>query len=154
MKVTLDASVWLAALSAGEQEHGRCAALVASLVDRKVPLHQPGLFVIEVCATIARRTRSRALAMAAGEATLASPYLTLYPLDHGLAAAAAEVAATCALRGADAVYVATARQAGAILLTLDAEVRERAGAITAVRMPVEWVAVMTPSGAGPNVANR
>lgn len=142
MRVTLDASVWLASLSAGEREHPRCAALVESLVDRRVPLHQPGLFVIEVCATIARRTRDRALAMAAGEATLALPYLTLYPLDHGLAAEAAEVAAACALRGADAVYVATARQAGTTLLTLDVEVRERAGGIVSVRTPSEWADAM------------
>ena len=143
MSVTLDASVWLAAISTGEREHARCAALVESLVQRRVPLHQPGLFVIEVCATIARRTRNRALAMAAGEATLAAPYLTLYPLDHALAAEAAAVAATCALRGADAVYVATARHAGAMLLTLDAEVRDRAEALVTIRTPEEWSEMMT-----------
>ena len=143
MSVTLDASVWLAAISTGEREHARCAALVESLVQRRVPLHQPGLFVIEVCATIARRTRNRALAMAAGEATLAAPYLTLYPLDHALAAEAAAVAATCALRGADAVYVATARHAGATLLTLDAEVRDRAKALVTIRTPEEWSEMMT-----------
>lgn len=138
MSVTLDASVWLAAISSGEQQHARCAALVESLVERRVPLHQPGLFMIEVCATIARRTQDSALAMAAGEAALAVPYLTLYPLDQALAAEAAQVAAACALRGADAVYVATARHAGATLLTLDAEVRERARGVVAVRTPDEW----------------
>ena len=71
--VTVDASVWLAAISSGERDHAPCAALIESLVEQRVPLLQPGLFVIEVCATIARRTRSRSLAMAAGEATLASP---------------------------------------------------------------------------------
>lgn len=143
LSVTLDASVWLAAISAGEREHARCSALVESLVEQRVPLQQPGLFVIEVCATIARRTRSRGLALAAGEATLASPYLTLYPLDHALASEAADVAATCALRGADAVYVATARHAGATLLTLDAEVRARASGVVAVQTPDEWAAGMT-----------
>lgn len=138
MSVTLDASVWLAAISSGEREHARCAALVESLISSRTPLHQPGLFVIEVCATIARRSRDRSLAMAAGEATVASPFMTLYPLDHALASEAAEVAATCALRGTDAVYVATARHAGATLLTLDAEVRDRAAGVIAVRTPVEW----------------
>lgn len=142
MRVTLDASVWLAAISTGEREHARCSALIESLIEQRVPLQQPGLFVIEVCATIARRTRNRMLALAAGEATLASPYLTLYPLDHALASEAADIAATCALRGADAVYVATARHAGATLLTLDAEVRERASGVVAVQTPHEWAAGM------------
>lgn len=143
MSVTLDASVWIAAISEGEREHKRCASLVGSLVQRGVALHQPGLFVIEVCATIARRTRDRALAMAAGEATLAAPNLTLYPLDHSLAAEASDVAASCALRGADAVYVATARHAGTTLITLDAEVRDRAGAVVRVRTPDDWLGSAT-----------
>lgn len=142
-RVTLDASVWLAAISTGEREHARCSALIESLVEQRVPLQQPGLFVIEVCATIARRTRNRTLARAAGDATLASPYLTLYLLDHALASEAADIAATCALRGADAVYVATARHAGAMLLTLDAEVRERASSVVAVHTPDEWAAGLT-----------
>ncbi len=95
--------------------------------------------MIEVCATIARRTRDRSLAMAVGESTVAPPYLTLVPLDHALAAEAAEIAASCALRGADAVYVATARRGSATLLTLDAEVRERACGVIAVRTPAEWL---------------
>ncbi len=140
MSVTLDASVWLSAISSGERDHAQCAALVTSLVEHEVPLHQPGLFVIEVCATIARRTRNRALAMAARDATLASPFLVLYPLDHSLAAEAAEIAASCVLRSADAVYVATARHARATLLTLDAELRERAAGVVAVRTPIEWFA--------------
>lgn len=146
MTVTLDASVWLAAMSAGEREHARCAALVESLVARGATLHQPGLFVIEVCAAVARRTRDRALALAAGEATLTTPGLTLHALDHDLAAGAAEVAATCALRGADAVYVATARHAGATLLTLDAEVRERAAGVATVLAPAEWTTSPLLSG--------
>ena len=140
MSVTLDASVWLSAISSGERDHAQCAALVASLVEQQVPMHQPGLFVIEVCATIALRTRNRALAMAAGDATLASPFLVLYPLDHSLAAEAAEIAASCALRGGDAVYAATARHASSTLLTLDAELRERAAGVVAVRTPIEWLA--------------
>lgn len=138
MRVTLDASVWLAAISAREPAHQQCASLVETLITQRVLLHQPGLFVIEVCATIARRTRDRARAMAAGEATLATPNLTLHALDHTLAADAAELAASCALRGADAVYVATARQADAMLLTLDLEVRERASRFIEVPSPEHW----------------
>ena len=142
MRVTLDASVWLSALSSTEQEHKRCATLIQSLVTQRIPLHQPGLFVVEVCATIARRTRDKALALQAGRVALASPYLVMYELDHRLAAAASEIAATYALRGADAVYVATAVKANSVLLTLDREVRERSDAAVTVRMPSEWKAMI------------
>jgi predicted nucleic acid-binding protein len=138
VSVTLDASVWLAALTASEREHARCSALIASLLAEQVQLHQPGLFVVEVCATIARRTRNREQALAAANVVLTTPGLVPYPLDHVLAAEASEVAATCALRGADAVYVATARRAGTTLLTLDREIRERAAGVVTVRTPVEW----------------
>ncbi len=142
MKVTLDASVWLAALSPAERDHAECASLVSSLLERGVELHQPGLFVIEVCATIARRTRNRALATEAGRATLEVPGLVVHALDHELAAEAANIAAACALRGADAVYVATARRMNATLVTLDRELRERAASVAAVRTPGEWFGEM------------
>lgn len=142
--VTIDASVWLAAMSAQEKEHKRCATLVETLIEHGVALHQPGLFIIEVCATIARRTRDRSLALAAGEATLATPHLTLYALDHELAAESADIAATCALRGADAVYVALARYAGSTLITLDREVHQRASDVAVVRSPFEWLQNAAP----------
>ncbi len=139
MKVTLDASVWLSALSPTERDHVECMSLVSSLIERGIALHQPGLFVIEVCATVARRTRNRALATEAGRATLGVPGLVVHALDHELAAEAAEIAAACALCGADAVYVATARRMDATLLTLDRELRERAEPMAAVRTPGEWI---------------
>ncbi len=143
MKVTLDATVWLAALSPAERDHAKCESLVSSLIERGVRLHQPGLFVIEVCATVARRTGNRVLAIEAGRATLGVPGLVVHALDHDLAAEAAEIAAACALRGADAVYVATARRTDATLLTLDRELRERAAPMAAVRTPGEWMREMT-----------
>jgi len=142
LKVTLDASVWLAALSPSERDHATCASLVSSLIEHGAALHQPGLFVIEVCAMVARRTRNRALATEAGRATLEVPGLVVHALDHELAAEAAEIAAACALRGADAVYVATARRMDATLLTLDLLLRERAEPMAAVRTPGEWRSAM------------
>jgi predicted nucleic acid-binding protein len=139
VSLTLDASVWLAAMSPAEREHEQCAELVACIKRDSIALHQPGLFVIEVCATIARRTRNRTLALAAGDAAIALPRLTLHPLDLMLTVSAADAAATCALRGADAVYVATARHAGTTLLTLDAEVLNRASSLVTVMTPAAWI---------------
>jgi len=140
MTVTLDASVWLASLSPREPDHSASRALIARILERRLPTHQPVLFVIEICATIARRTGNRDLAVQAGRAALQWPHLVLHELDHAQATDAAGVAATCALRGADAVYVATARSAGSVLVTLDSEMRERGASVVDVATPGEWLA--------------
>lgn len=139
MSVTLDASVWLASLWPTEPAHRDSSALLAALLAQGVPLHQPGLFVVEVCATIARRTRDRDLALDAGRVLLAWPTLVMHELDHATAAEATNVAATCALRGADAIYVATARRSGTVLVTLDAEVRQRSAAVVDAISPADWL---------------
>jgi predicted nucleic acid-binding protein len=91
---------------------------------------------------VARRTRNRALATEVGRATLEVPGLVIHALDHELAAEAAEIAAACVLRGADAVYVATARRMDTTLLTLDRELRKRAERTAEVRTPGEWRSAM------------
>ncbi len=138
MRVTLDASVWLSANSPSERQHDECAALLDALVQRKTSIHQPGLFVIEVCATIARRTGDRSLALKAGRLALSLPHLEVHALTHRAAAMAADVAATCSLRGADAVYVATARDVDGVLITLDRELQARGSRMARVLSPAEW----------------
>lgn len=139
MTLSLDASVWLASLSPSEPDHDASRAIIMRALAREIPTHQPVLFIVEICAAIARRTRNPDLAMQAGRAALQWPSLVLHELDHTLAADAASVAATCALRGADAVYVATARHAGSVLVTLDREMLERAAAVVEVATPREWL---------------
>lgn len=143
MNITIDASVWLAAESPAERESGTAVALIAALLARRAALHQPGLFIVEVCATIARRTRRRELALSAAQHALSTRGLVVHELNHRLAALAAEVAATCALRGADAVYVATALSARSTLVTLDRELCERAAAILEIRTPAELLSVVS-----------
>jgi predicted nucleic acid-binding protein len=63
-----------------------------------------------------------------------------HQLDRVTAAAACAFASVGLLRGADAVYVATASQLGATLVTLDREMIERAGRYVEVRTPGEWLA--------------
>jgi len=138
--VTIDACVWLAALSPAEHEHATCAELLQSVIAQRIRVHQPTLFLVEVCATIARRTGDRTLAVATGDMIVGTPLLVLHALDDARAADAAEVVARCALRGADAVYVATARLAAATLITLDREVLTRASQVASVMSPTEWLA--------------
>jgi len=140
LAVTLDASVWLAAVSSSEAAHTDCALLLNWLVAHEVALHQPGLFVIEVCATIARRTRDARMAERMGRLAVGLPGVQLHELDHSLGARASRIAARRALRGADAVYVATAQHSGSALITIDRELAERVAAETDVHTPAEWLA--------------
>jgi predicted nucleic acid-binding protein len=78
--VTIDACVWLAALAPAEPEHAASAELLQALVARQIRVHQPTLFLVEVCATIARRTGDRALAVAAGDTIVGMPLLDLQAL--------------------------------------------------------------------------
>ena len=148
MSVTLDASVWLSSLSPTETGHRASSDLLAALLAKEIPLHQPGLFVVEVSATIARRTRNRKLALDASRALLAWPTLVMHELDHAAAAEATTVAAACALRAADAVYVGTARRNGAVLVTLDEEMRERGSEVVETVSPAEWLRKVASSKSG------
>jgi len=138
--VTVDASIWVAADAGGEPHHADCRAFLAATLGGRLPVHQPLLSIVEVCATVARKTRSTRLALMAGQIVLSVPTLVLHELDHRRAREAAELASQAFLRGADAVYVATARRAGTVLVTLDLEMHQRAAAIVATFTPAEWLA--------------
>ncbi len=65
------------------------------------------------------------------------PDVQLIPLDRPLTRRAAQMAAQHRLRGADAVYVATAEAQDATLITWDAEMLDRA--VVATLTPSEWL---------------
>ncbi|MEN9817844.1 MAG: hypothetical protein RLZ32_1724 [Gemmatimonadota bacterium] len=138
--VTVDASVWVASVVATEAAHGVCLALVRSLLATRARLVQPTLFSVELAAALGRRFPGTHSARDVIRTLAACPALEVIPLGATLAAHATQLAANCALRGADAVYVATALHAGATLVTLDAEVVRRAGAVVPVRTPPQWLA--------------
>ena len=61
--------------------------------------------------------------------------LRLVPLDSRLGRSAAQLAAEIVLRGADAVYVATAHHLNVPLVTWDREQQARADRLVAVQSP-------------------
>lgn len=104
-----------------------------------VEVHQPTLIVVEVCAAVARRTGDEELSREAGARLLRFPSLTVHPLDLQTSGLAAALAAEARLRGADAVYAATARRHGTVLVTLDLELRGRAQRQISTATPAEWL---------------
>ena len=77
--------------------------------------------------------------MTAGRRVIELPGLVLHDLGIDEMAVAARLASDLRLRAADAVYVAVARTGGA-LITLDAELRDRAASVVAAHSPAEWLA--------------
>ena len=110
------------------------AALGAGLA-----VHQPTLTLVEVSASIARRTNDPALARDVGLRLLQMPRLVMHPLDIEAAAEAAAIAGRAQLRGADAIYAATALRHGTTLVTLDQELLTRTAGIVDSVGPAEWL---------------
>ena len=137
---TIDANIFVRDADIRDREHVACHALLSVLLARHLPLICPQIVLPEI-AGAARRTwndpiRGRLVAQIVGEL----PHLSLIAVDAALAQDAAELAADLALRGMDAIYVATARRHGCTLVTLDDEPLKRAGAVIPVRTPATALA--------------
>lgn len=140
MRVTLDANVWLSAVSPREVHHVVCRSVLQALLRNRTTFVQPELFVVEVAATVARRSRDRAEALRAAREALALPGIRVVPGGDAFAMAAVGAAASCAVRGADAVYLATAQLHDTLLITLDAELHARGAQVAQTEMPAGWMA--------------
>lgn len=137
--VTIDASVWVAADADDEAAWEESRAFIERVLGAGTPVHQPTLTLVEVSAAVARRTGSAARAREAGSRLLRLPGLVVHGLDLELAGLSAAFAARARLRGADAVYAATASAHGTRLVTLDQELLDRARSVVATATPGEWL---------------
>lgn len=137
--ITVDASVLVAAASRTDEARPDALAFLAAVAVADLPIHQPTLSLVEVAAAIARRTGDAELAQEAGATLLAMPGVLMHSLDLETSAEAAAVAARLLLRGADAIYAATALRYRSTLVTLDDEIRSRASVLIDVASPSEWL---------------
>lgn len=144
LRYTLDASVVMNAFNPAEAGHAISLQLQTAIQAQSIQVIVPTLLLTEVAATIGRvlgdapRARDFALRLSR------LPYLRFVSLTRPLALEAANLAADYRLRGADAVYVAVARQFGTSLITLDEQQRTRAATSIPIRTPAEALAELTP----------
>lgn len=144
LRYTLDASVVMNAFNPAEAGHAISLQLQTAIQAQSIQVIVPTLLLTEVAATIGRvlgdapRARDFALRLSR------LPYLRFVSLTRPLALEAANLAADYRLRGADAVYVAVARQFGTSLITLDEQQRTRAATSIPIRTPAEALADLTP----------
>jgi predicted nucleic acid-binding protein len=133
----VDASVWVSALVPGDVHHVASRGWLGRQELADQALVSPSLLVPELAAAISRRTGRSALGRSAITALMRLPHLRIVALDAELAMDAGRLAADCAVRGADAVYLAVARRLGVPLVTWDREQRERGNRLVDVVTPTE-----------------
>jgi predicted nucleic acid-binding protein len=133
--VTVDASVFVNALSPDEDGSDKSAEFISQLKNEGVTLIQPTLFIPEVVASIARKQDSTEIALEILNELRKISNLTLVDLDDDFADFASEVAANNRLRGSDAVYAAVALRFGTELITLDKEQLDKLPKVLSVRKP-------------------
>ncbi len=133
--MVVDASVLVSRLVPHDVHHEPSRRWLASHVEGGGLVVAPALLLPEVAGAVARRTAEPRLAQRAVEAVLRLPALRLVPVDEVLARAAARLAGQLRLRGADALYVATAARLRLPLVTWDTEQRDRAARLVQVLVP-------------------
>lgn len=123
--LTLDASVFTSSCNPHEKGCEDSRALLDEIRKRGYLMIEPMLLPVEVAAALSRGRGDESLAREYAEALAELSHMMLVPVDHELARQAAKIAARYRLRGADAIYVATAFRAGSTLVTLDKEQQNR-----------------------------
>lgn len=135
----VDASVWVARFLAADRHHVVAMACITTLLERDARLVIPVLAWPEVAGAIARRTGKLEDGHEAVDIIRALRWIESIPMDQSLAHEAAKIAGSRRLRGADAVYVALAVACHEPLLTLDAEMLERARGVVEAFTPERWL---------------
>jgi predicted nucleic acid-binding protein len=143
--LVLDANLWIAAFDPSDVFHDDSVALFAEAARRDLPLSGPSFVVLESICALARRVDDPSFAQAAAAKMVEHPALHLEPLSEELLADAQRLGVERRLRGADALYAATAARLSCPLLSWDDELIVRGGA----QSPADWLAANRGDLVGP-----
>jgi len=135
----VDASVWVASVLDKDAHHRVSLAFMHRFVMQRQVATVPLLVWAEIAGAVARRTGDTDRGMKVAELIAAKIWVRGVPLDASLAVESMRLAAKLRLRGADAVYVALAATCREPLITLDAEMLERARDVTETLTPEQWL---------------
>ena len=138
--LTIDANIFVSARMRTEINHFVSDQFLNRIVAAATVIYCPTLILPETAAAIIRSTGRISLANGAMSQIVNFPYLTLIDLTVDRARQAADIAITCRLRGADAVYAAVAQEYGTTLITWDQELLTRGTAAVLTLTPTDWLA--------------
>jgi predicted nucleic acid-binding protein len=140
--LTIDSSVFVSAARPSEIGNTECTAFLTWVRNTRPRLFLPTLVLAEVAAALSRTGSEPGLAQQYAMAVGQLPNTVMVALDEGLARQSAALGAQHRLRGADAVYLASAALFAAELVTLDREQLERGAAIVQTLTPADFLATI------------
>lgn len=121
--VVLDTSVWASRLLPHDSNHQAARIWIDNHILNGGSFVAPMIFVIEVASVIARETlppnNPQVDAHKVVSQLYALPIMRLVPIDQALVDEATDLAADHRIRGADALFVALAKQLGLPLVSFD-----------------------------------
>ena len=134
--LVVDANVWVAAADPGDEFHAASRRFLIAAARQGLRIFLPAYARVEMACALARRRQNAAAGRILANALAESPYVVQVALDAQFLAQALQTGTRGLLRGADALYAATAELNQARLVSWDAELLRRAEAIT----PSGWLA--------------
>jgi predicted nucleic acid-binding protein len=143
--LTIDSSVFVSAARPKEIGNAESTAFLSWVRNTRPRLFLPTLVMAEVAAALSRTGSKPKLAQQYAMAVGQLPNTVMVALDEGLACQSAALGAQHRLRGADAVYLASAALFAAELITLDREQLERGAAIVQTLTPADFLVTIGQS---------
>ena len=134
--ITLDASVWIAALDKKDPRYVESVQFLGHVVSRSVSLFAPSFALVEVACALARRTGSADFGKRAMEKVRTWPQLAILSAEVYIPEASIEEGVRVFLRAGDATYAATSRLTESLIISWDVELNDRACGMT----PADWLA--------------
>lgn len=133
--VTVDASVWIAAQDSADPFCADSRLFFSHLVAGNGVIHVPAFARVKVACALARKLRNPLQGERLADLVLKTAGAKEHPMNVGLLAKALSLGTAKFLRGADALYSATAEIVGCPLVSWDNKHLQRAGAVT----PQAWL---------------
>jgi predicted nucleic acid-binding protein len=123
--LTIDSSVFVAAIRQGEEKQESCKKLLQKVASGEFKAIEPYTVLVEVTAAIRRRTGSIEFAERIKNDLLSIEGITFEEVVRYRAEEACQIAAQASIRGMDAVIVQIAKENKCTLVTLDDEMAEK-----------------------------
>lgn len=133
--VTVDASVWVAAQDPSDPLSTASRLFFSHAMAAGVAIHVPAFALVEVACALGRKLRDGAKGQRLANLIFNTTTAKQHAVNAALLGKALAVGSSKFLRGADALYSATAEIVGCDLVSWDNEHIQRAGAVS----PDHWV---------------